>query len=99
MSTTCTVTGRVHLNRRELAQALARLDAQLEGLRSIVGMYADTFANAINGELPDMVAGAWNAAHDAVTALECERARVEANPRPIPAGEAETWALVQANID
>lgn len=98
---TCPVTGRIHRTRRELAAELARIDTLLMGMRAIEASYDTTFpAGLVAGQpLPDEVGAAWNAASDAVAALERLRASVEANPAPMPAGAAGTWALVKENID
>jgi hypothetical protein len=94
----CEITGRVHRTPRELADELARLDAAIKGVRAIEHQYEALFAAAAH-RLPGAVGDAWNAAHDAMVALLREREEVRENPRPIPAREAGTWALVQQNID
>lgn len=95
----CDVTGRKYRNRRELAAELARLDAAIAGMEAIAQSFADLFDTVAYRPVPEAIGTAWNAAHDAVDALKRERAEVEANPRPIPAGEAGTYALVKQNID
>jgi len=84
------------LTARQLTKALAEIDVQIEALRVIAQAYADTFGDT---DIPTPVYDAWNATNSAIEALEFKRAEVEANPRPIPAGEYETWLLVKANID
>lgn len=99
---TCEVTGRKYRNARELREELARLDVLIAGVTAIEQQYAELFS-AVPTDRPQAltvtVGDAWNAASDAVTALKRERDEVEANPRPIPGGEAGTWALVKQNID
>jgi hypothetical protein len=98
---TCPVTGRVHRTARELAAELARVDGLLAAMRAVEAAYGTAFPDglAAGQPLPDEVGDAWNAAHDAVAALERLRAHVEMNPRPMPAGAAGTWALIKQNID
>jgi hypothetical protein len=85
------------LTARQLATALAEIDAQLAQLVAIEGMFRSSFATAsirLGG-----TADAWNATHDAIRELEEHRAEVAANPRPIAPAERGTWELVQQNID
>lgn len=95
----CPLTGRIHRTKRELAAELARLDAEIAGAEALVKAFQDTYSDASTWPVPESVGDAWNAAHDAHDALIRERASVEMNPRPMPAGAAGTWALVCANID
>lgn len=94
----CPVTGRPHRTPRELKAELIRLDTQLLALHAIEAQFQAAFTLTEGGP-PEPVYDAWNAVHSAITALAHRRAEVEANPRPLPAGQAETWALVQQNID
>lgn len=85
------------LTARQLATALAEIDQQLAGLREIEALFTARFATEsvrLGG-----TADAWNATHDAIAELEAHRAEVEANPRPLTFAEAQSFALVQANID
>lgn len=94
----CEVTGRLHRTPRELKAELLRLDTQLHNLRRIEAEFQYAFGGP-EGLPPTPVYDAWNAVHSAIAAVEELRSRVEANPRPIPPGEAGTWALVKDNID
>lgn len=96
---TCEITGRIHRNRRELAAELARLDKLIASMEAVVTMYKALFDDEKNYPIAEAVGDAWNAAHDAVDRLKMERSEVEWNPRPIPASEAGTYALIQQNID
>lgn len=92
---TCPVAGRIHRTSRELAAELARLDVQLASLRAIEARFSAAFMSPV----PEPVGAAWNAVNDAIDALDIERRQVEANPRPMHASAAGTWALIQQNID
>jgi hypothetical protein len=97
----CPVTGRIHRTPRELATELARLDRQILTLHAIEAQFQAGFTDT-DGTIrpvPDAVSTAWNAVHDAIDALARERVDAEMNPRPIPAGEAGTYALIKDNID
>lgn len=73
------------------------LELQLVSARSVVDTFGRVFA-PIEGAFHTSVADAWNAAHDAVTALEAELAGLEREwgLRLVPAWE---WELVRNNID
>jgi hypothetical protein len=86
------------LTTRQLAKALAEIDAQILRMEMILSDF-DAFPKLCPAGIPDAVGDAWNAAHDALAALREHRAEVELNPRPIPAAERGTWELVQKNID
>lgn len=86
------------LNARQLAKALADIDAQITRMEYILSDY-DALGTLYPVAVPEYVGDAWNAAHDALAALREHRSRVELNPRPIPAGEMGTWELVRQNID
>ena len=100
----CDVTGRIHRSKPEQAAELARIDAQLAALRVIREQFTAGYESRVLASTSVTDAGlavgdAFNAVHDAIDALERERAEVVENPRPIPAAEAGTWALIQDNID
>lgn len=86
-----------HFTATQLAKALAPLDTQLAGIQAALDSLKLTWG--VSPDVPEIVADAWNHLHDAHDALSEHRARVALNPRPIPAAEQGTWALVQANID
>ncbi len=96
---TCAVTGRVHLTAAELAVELGRIRSQLAVMRVVEAVYDTLTQGNLTAGLPPEVGAAWNAAHDAVAALEALRAEVAANPVPIPPAEAGTYELVKQNID
>jgi hypothetical protein len=85
------------LTARQLAAALAKIDAQLDLMRAAVEGF-DAFIPE-NGPVDEVVGAAWNAMHDAFTTMEHHRSEVEANPRPRTASEETTYALVRDNID
>jgi len=87
-----------HLNARQLAKALAEIDAQIARMEYIVSDY-EALGTLYPAAVPSYIYDAWNTAHDAVTALRMERDRIELNPRPIPAGEQCFAELVRQNID
>lgn len=93
----CEVTGRKYLNRRELTAELARLDKLIADMEAIEKSFLRSWDGT--SAVHPQVAQAWNATNDAIDRLRRERGDVEANPRPIPAGEAGTYALVKDNID
>lgn len=86
------------LTARQLAKALAEIDAKVAGVCLILDTYASTFGEDYSS-LDRYVIDAWNAAHDARRALLAERAGLVANPRLIPAAEYGTYLLAAQNID
>jgi hypothetical protein len=95
----CPVTGRIHRTARELASELARIDALIGRMSAITDAYIELFETLPGGVPGTALSDAYYAANEALEGLERERAEVEANPRPLPAGAAETWKLIQQNID
>lgn len=96
----CDVTGRIFRTPAELTVELARIDDLLRRMRAIVDAYTDMFKVSMPGGIPTADIGdAFNAASDALDALEQERACALENPAPIPAAEAATYRLVQDNMD
>jgi hypothetical protein len=94
----CEVTGRVHRTPTELKAHLAKLDRQINALEAILEQFGTAFAAGAEA-LPYRVGDAYNATSDALDSLQLRRAEAEANPRPIPAGQAETWRLIKNNMD
>jgi hypothetical protein len=86
------------LTGRQLAKALADIDAQIMRLEYILSDF-NAFTVLCPDGIPEYVSDAWNATHDALTALREHRSRVEMNPRPIPSHELGTWELARQNID
>lgn len=84
-------------NLRAYRKAEANLTEQLAHMRRIVESF-DRFL-LIDTVIPEPVADAWNAAHDAVTALECELRQVELDGYGKPRELTELAKLVAANID
>jgi hypothetical protein len=85
------------LTARQLATALAEIDQQLAGLREIEALFRARFASEsvrLGG-----TADAWNATHDAIAELQAHRDVVAANERPLTFAEAQSLALIHANID
>lgn len=79
------------LNRRQLAAALAEIDAQLAEVDEMLVIF---------GEIHEATGYAdpeWNDYHDKRSALEAERRRVELNRAPIMIGSTED--LASQNID
>lgn len=88
---------RPRLNKRQLAAALAVVDARLDATRAAEAALRAGWDHT--DTIPDQVAEAWDGLHDAIRELEYLRREVEANPRPIPEDERGTYLLVVQNID
>lgn len=88
---------RPQLTARQLAAALAVIDARLSATRAAEAALRAGWDHP--DTVPEQVGDAWNALSDAIRELEELRAEVEANPRPIPAAERGTWELARLNID
>lgn len=87
-----------HLNARQLTKALAEIDAQIMRMEYILSDY-EALGTLYPDRAPEFIYDAWNAANSALDSLRYHRTQIERNPRDIPAGEYETWKLVQQNID
>lgn len=88
-----------HLSPAKLKKELARMDALIAQMETIVEGYDAFTALVGDGPVAEPVYDAWNAANDALDTLKYQRDQVAANPRDIPPGEMGTWLLVQQNID
>jgi hypothetical protein len=83
------------LTARQVATALAAIDAQLANIRAALAGFDATWGEC--SPVPDAVGAAWNSMHDAERALTAHRAQVELNPRPVD--RLSTSGLVAQNID
>ena len=84
------------LTARQLAKALAEIDAQLAPITTALAELLKAYDGR---EVPEIVGEAWNHLHDAHDRLSEHRARVALNPAPIPASEWGTAQLAAQNID
>jgi hypothetical protein len=84
------------MNKREQKQRIKTLTDQIRSMEAIEAVYAATFST--DTQVPEAVYDAWNAAHDAKTALEFERRYVE-NYSPVPAGQEAIYQMIRENRD
>lgn len=94
--TTYTLTPKT--TRRQMEAEVARLTYQLESAKAVVDLFAARYEAGDQGVVEDALGTAWNAAHDAVTALECE-IRMTEQAWSARKNDPTLAALVAANID
>lgn len=86
-------------NLREYRKVLAAAQANLAVAESAVAAFALTYELQDSPVVSDALGAAWNAAHDAVTALEAEVRQIEVTGYGRDRRDANLAALVAANID
>ncbi len=84
------------LTARQLSAKLAEIDYQITGIRAVLAGFLSTFGA---GRISDEVYTAWNAARDALDALEAHRVVVAENAAPLSYSEQITRDLILANCD
>lgn len=94
------------MNKRQYDETVARIAGQLRAARYAESALSMTYENAGNpAPMNEQLGDAWNALHDAITALECELRAVElegygaAARRRLEARESALGQLVAQNID